>query len=221
MRNAFLFAAFILASPVHAQSAQLGVNPLANGAESVDVFALDQAFADAHGVNVSSPVTMQVPRHDGLQTDMIPAPNSGATAVLVFTQAADGAFLEDMQITGFNLPMFEGSADPIHERRVFAAQFMEAELFPQWATRYQGAEIFAIEAIELGNSVGGLQLVAGYYDQENADNMMLRAVILPHPDRIEGYLAVVNVNLDIVPVTDPETLAATLTGRVLSSWQFQ
>lgn len=230
MRIALFIAAIFLAVPLHAQSAQLGgdaaFNPLEISTfDQMDTFTIDAAFAATHDVEVPSPVQLQVPGHDGLHVDTIPAPGSGAKLVFVFSQdaalARDRAFLEDVQLTGFNLPTYEDSADPIHERRVFVAEFFETELFPQWANRYERAEIFAIEVIELGNSRGALQLVAGYYDQENGDNMMLRAVVLPHPERVEGYLAIANINLDIVPVTDPETLAATLTGRLLSSWQFQ
>ncbi|GAB5447119.1 hypothetical protein [Gymnodinialimonas sp.] len=230
MRISLFVAALALAAPVYAQSVQLGgdtaFNPLEVATFDTSVpYVLDQAFADTHGVPLPSPFQVALPGHDGLHVQSIPAPSSGATVVFVFSQdaplAQDRAFLEDLQITRFNLPMYEDAADPIHERRVFAAGQLETQIFPQFASSFEGAEIFAIEAVELGNSSGALQLVAGYFDQQNGDNMMLRAVVLPHPDRPEGYLAIANINLDLIPVTDPQTLAATATGRVLSSWQFQ
>ncbi|CAN0491647.1 unnamed protein product, partial [Hapterophycus canaliculatus] len=182
----------------------------------------DDAFEQAHGVEVDTPVVVQVPRHPGLLVEQFPAPSSGATIVFQFSQDAarpqDRAYLEDLQITGFNLPMFEDSADPVQARRNYAAGYFQSELFPQWAGNFEQAELFAIEDIALGNATGALQMVAGYYDQANGDNMMVRVVILPHPDRIEGYMAIATINLDLVPVSNPETLAATLTGRVLSSW---
>jgi hypothetical protein len=73
----------------------------------------------------------------------------------------------------------------------------------------------------LGNATGALQLVARYFDQEFDTNTMLRAVILPHPTQAESYLAVATINLDLVSVTDADTLAATISGRVLGSWEYR
>lgn len=231
MRIAVLLATFCLTGPAGAQSVQLGAggsafNPLTIAAfDEMAPFTIDQSFAETHGVEVRTPVTFLVPGHFGLHVASDAAPSTGATVVFGFhqeaTQSQPRAYLEDVQITGFGLPLFEDAEDPIHARRIYAASYLEAELFPQWASRFEQAEIFAIEAIELGNAAGALQLVAGYYDQDAGDNMMLRAVILPHPDRISGYMALASINLDLVPVTNAESLAQTLTGRLLSSWQFQ
>jgi len=50
--------------------------------------------------------------------------------------------------------------------------------------------------------------------------MMVRLTMMLHPDRPEGYFTISNINLSLVPVSDGETLAATLTGRVLNSWVY-
>lgn len=231
MRFALLAAAALVAmSPVHAQSVQLGgdvtFNPLnIDGFELSDIYDLDQAFADTYSVAIPAPVRLLVPRHDGLHVRSIANLEGGGILAFVFSQEGDTpedrVILEDLQVTNASIPLFPDSEDPVHERRIVAAQLLEHEVFPMWAARYQGAEIFAIEAVELGNVQGALQLVAGYFDDEYNSNMMLRAVILPHPTQEESYMAVAAINLDLLNVTDPETLAATVSGRVLSSWEYQ
>lgn len=230
MRIALTLIALAISMPINAQSVTLGgdvaFNPLSVGEADVsNIYNIDASFADTYGAEVPAPLRLLVPEHDGLHVRALAVPDGGALMAFVFSQ--DGAtpddrlYLEDIQVTGAVIPMFPDSADPIHERRVIAAQLLEQDVFPRMTAGFERAEIFAIEAIELGNVPGALQLVAGYYDPTFDDNMMLRAVILPHPNQAESYMAMATINLDLVPVTNAETLAATMTGRVLSSWLYQ
>lgn len=230
MRIVLFLAALTLSAPAYAQSVTLGgevtFDPLSiSGFEVSDTYSLDQTFAETYNVEVLAPVRLSVPRHDGLHVRAIAVPDGGALMAFVFSQAGatpeQNVYLEDIQVTSATIPMFADSEDPTHERRLVAAQLLENDLFPQWSGRYEQAEIYAIEAIELGNAAGALQLVAGYYDQEFNANMMLRAVILPHPTQEASYMAVATIDLDRVPVTNAETLAATVSGRVLSAWEYQ
>lgn len=230
MRIALLLAALTFAVPSHAQSVQLGgdvvFDPLTVGEiETSDIYYLNQAFAENYNVDVSAALRVLVPQHDGLHVQAIAVPDGGALMAFVFSQAGDTPeerlFLEDLQVTGAVIPLFADSADLIHERRLIAAQLLEEDAFPRMTEGYERAEIFAIEAVELGNAQGALQLVAGYYDHNFDENIMLRVVILPHPAQAESYMAVATINLDRVPVANAEGLAATVSGRVLSSWLYE
>lgn len=229
MRIALFLAALAFTTPLHAQSVSFGAiefDPLTVGPLPLtENYIIDQAFGEANGVVIDSPVLLSLPDHENLHIRTRAMPEGGSYVSFVFFQEAatpqDRVYLEDLQVTDATIPLFPDAADPIHERRVVAARLLEQDVFPQWAARYEGAEIFAIEAIELGNVPGALQLVAGYYDHEYDDQMMMRAVILPHPDREASYMAVATINLDEVAVTNAETMAETMSGRVLRAWQYQ
>ncbi len=230
MRIALLLTALTFAVPLHAQSVTLGgevtFNPLTVGEiETSNIYNLDQAFAENHGVDVPAPLRVLVPQHDGLHVQAIAVPDGGALMAFVFSQAGDTPqerfFLEDLQVTDAVIPLFADSEDPIHQRRLVAARLLEEEVFPQLTEDYERAEILAIETVELGNAQAALQLIGGYYDQNFEENTMLRVVILPHPNQEESYMAVASINLDRVPVTNAETLAASVSGRVLSSWLYE
>lgn len=242
MRIAVLLAALAFTTPAHAQSATLGGSGTLDGSgtpgcevtfdplsiaefEVSDIYNVDQAFAETYDIPVLANTRLLVPNHTDLHVRAVAAPDGGAILAFVFSKPGETreqlVFLEDLQVTNAVIPMYADSSDPVHERRLTAARLLEEEIFPQWASRYEGAEIFAIEAIELGNVPDALQMIAGYYDPDFDDNIMMRAVILPHPSQPESYMAVATINLDELPVTDAATLAATISGRVISSWQYQ
>jgi hypothetical protein len=225
MRFAFaLLSAFALSGPASAQT--ITFDPFSIGSfETSDIYDIDANFAARYGRNVPAAVRVLVPRHDDLFVQVAAVPDTGGLVGFAFFAEGetpdDLAFLGNLELTDATIPMVPDAEDEVHERRVIAARLLEEQLFPQYANRYQNAEILAIEAVELGNATGALQLVARYFDQEFDTNTMLRAVILPHPTQAESYLAVATINLDLVSVTDADTLAATISGRVLGSWEYR
>lgn len=234
MRALLILLALALAPPVSAQSgsttgAFTGIvpfNPLAiSSFEIADPYFLSASFTEQFGVPVPAPVGILVPRHDDLHVRALAVPDNGALMVFVFSQDArderDRVFLEDLQITDATIPLLSDQENPARARIRASVALLEEQVFPQWAGRYENAEILTIETIALGNVPGAVQLIARYFDQEFGANMLLRAVILPHPNQEASYMAVATIDLDLVPVVDGNTLAASLSGRVLSNWRYQ
>ena len=79
----------------------------------------------------------------------------------------------------------------------------------------------SIEVIEVGGVTNAVEMIGTYYDNQYDDHMLVRAVVIPHPDRPVGITVVSQVSLDVIPIADAATLAATMGARILSSFEFR
>lgn len=233
MRLVVLLAALAFTTPVLAQSegtpgAFTGITPFdpltSQEFEPSVPFVLDDAFATQYNTPVPASATFNLPQHPGMYIQPVFAPGGGTIMAFYFLldarDSADRMFLEDLQVVSLNIPMQPDAEDPVGARMVNAAQLLEQQVIPDWGARMQNIEFFGIEAVPLGSVQNAVQLVAAYVDPETNSNMLVRFVAMIHPEQEDGYFLVARINADLVAVTDPATLAASLTGRVLSSWQY-
>ena len=117
-----------------------------------------------------------------------------------------------------SIPMAEEAEDPPRTRVAIAAQVLQEQLYPRAVEGFEEPRMLAVEQIDFGD-VTGVHLIATYTDPAIGP-MLLRLTAMLHPDQPESYVTISNINLDLVPVEDGDTLAATLTGRLLDSWVY-
>lgn len=200
------------------------------GARVATIFDFDDGYTREFGIPVPVPFSIQVPVVDGVARIADGRPAGGAFVKFTFAALRDPAapdseenrvFLENIQIVTATIPVPEGAADPAAARLQLAAQLLREQAFPQAVAGFQQAEILALEAITFGpdGEVPGVQLVGRYVDP-SIGPMLVRLTAMLHPGRPESYVTISNVNLALAPVSDGETLARTLTGRILNSWTY-
>ncbi len=190
-----------------------------------DTYTFDDDFASEHGVEVPVDFRLSVPRRSGIEVQTTLLPDGGAFVGFSFVSEPTGNFgaffLESMQMTDATIPLLAEESDPSQARVRVAAGLLENDF---WAANFANApeaRILTVEQIELGTVPNAVQLIGTYYDAEYDDQMMVRAVILPHPDQPESLLALTQINLDVIPVRDGDTLAATTSGRILTEFEYR
>ncbi len=190
-----------------------------------DTYTFDEDFAEEHDVVVPVPFRLSIPRRDGIEVQTALLPDGGAFVGFTFTSEPtdgfDSLFLEVMQVTDATIPLMAEEADPSQARVQVAAGLLENDFWGANFAAAPEARILAVEEIELGTVPNAVQLIGAYYDPEFDDQMMVRAVILPHPDQPESLLILNQINLDVIPVRDGETLAATTSGRILEEFEYR
>lgn len=227
MRFVFLLAAALLSGPAVAQSnGPLVFDPLTTPIfDGTDVYSLDADFAAEHDVAVPAPSDLTLPRHEGLHVRIIPTPVGRDVLAVEFSQITadpdDLIFLESLQITDAAIPMMADQDDPTQARVLEAAGLLQQAFLPAWLQAFPETEVLGMQQTAFGNAAAAVEILLAYRDSRQSANMLTRVVVLLHPDQPESLLVTANIDLDQVPVTDAETLAATLTGRVLSQWRFR
>lgn len=182
-------------------------------------FNFDDSYTEQFGIDVAVPFSVAVPDRDGVVLIADGQPDGGAFVKFTFaTEAEPRQFLENIQVVTASVPMAESTEDPMTTRIQIAARALQEQIFPQAVAGFDDPQILAIEQIDFGD-VTGVHLV-GTYGDPAIGPMMVRLTMMLHPDRPEGYFTISNINLSLVPVNDGETLAASLTGRVLNSWVY-
>lgn len=182
-------------------------------------YNFDDSYTERFGIDVSVPFSVSVPDRDGVELIADGQPDGGAFVKFTFaTDTEPRQFLENIQVVTASVPMAETAEDPALTRIQIAARALQEQIFPQAVAGFDDPQILAIEQIDFGD-VTGVHLV-GTYGDPAVGPMMVRLTMMLHPDRPEGYFTISNINLSLVPVSDGETLAATLTGRVLNSWVY-
>lgn len=183
-------------------------------------FDFDDSYTERFGVEVPVPFSVAVPERDGVALIADGQPDGGAFVKFTFaTDAEPRRFLENIQVVTASVPMAENTEDPETTRIQIAARALQEQVFPRAVAGFDDPRILAIEQIDFGD-VTGVHLV-GTYGDPAIGPMMVRLTMMLHPDRPEGYFTISNINLSLVPVTDGDTLAATMTGRLLNSWVYQ
>ncbi|WP_341863237.1 hypothetical protein [Gymnodinialimonas sp. 57CJ19] len=226
MRAAFLMLMAAIAFPLTGQ-AQDGSSPTtlsATAFQSPDPFALDEDYAAAHGIPILAPVDLLLPNHPNLAVRTVSDPDRAEVLIVEFSRIGDGGeltFLENMQITDGFVPMHEDADDPVATRALAAAEVLEMQFYPIWADLFPDTEVLEFNRVDLGNAAAAVHLLLAYRDPRHDANMLTRAVLLAHPTQAESYLVTINIDRDRVRVTDPVTLAATITGQILNTWSYR
>jgi len=182
-------------------------------------FNFDESYTEQFGIDVPVPFSVAVPDRDGVVLIADGQPDGGAFVKFTFaTEAEPRQFLENLQVVPAIVSLAETAQDPTLTRVQIAARALQEQVFPQAVAGFDDPQILAIEQIDFGD-VTGVHLVGTYTDPAIGP-MLVRLTMMLHPDRPEGYFTISNINLSLVPVNDGETLAASLTGRVLNSWVY-
>lgn len=185
------------------------------GASANRVFLFDQVYADQYGIDVPTPFTVAVPIQDRIE--MIPdgQPDGGAFVRFTFTTGDPRQFVENIQIVTATLPFQPEANDPDAARLDLSVAVLRDRIFPAAVQGYEDAQVLAIEIFEF-EGYTGVHLIGRYTDPAIGP-MLLRLTAHPNPDRPESYLTVAYINLALVPVSDGETLRASLSSRVANS----
>ncbi|MFN4172501.1 MAG: hypothetical protein ACK4GW_12190 [Pseudorhodobacter sp.] len=187
-----------------------------------DIFVFDQAYAEKHGAPVPAPFALKVPKDPSILRIADARPDGGALVKFTFGLEQDGhrTFLENLQIASATLPFYADREDPAETRIRAAVHLARDQIFPRAVAGFDAPKVLAVEQVVLGSVPDAVHLIASYTDP-SVGPMLLRIVVLPHPRQEASLFVVSNINLTLVPVTDGATLARSLTGRVLASWDYR
>lgn len=225
---AALFAMFFLALPVSAAAQTPEGNLRFNlfeleGVSLSDILTFDAGMAARNDLDLPAFFRIHVPRDRRIQREVFANPDGGALVGIMFTLADqtsdESAFLEHLQITTARVPMQDNHAEAAPSRQQVAGLMARDIVFPRMVEGKQAPEILSVTALPLGNITASQ--VIGQHIEPGIGPMLVRVVVLPHPDQEESLMMIAKINLGLVPVRDRETLEKSLTGRIISSWQYQ
>ncbi|MEX3017223.1 hypothetical protein [Gymnodinialimonas hymeniacidonis] len=190
-----------------------------------DTYTYDEGITERFDIDVPVRFRVYVPRFDGVTVRDFLLPDGGAFAAFQFTYVSDetteqGLFLENFQVTTANIPMAAEADDPLQMRADLAAQLLREQIFPSAIGAFPEGELLVLERVELGNVPNAVQMIGSHIRPESGGRELVRAVIFPHPDQVESLMAVSRINLTLVPAVDAETLAASITGHMMSEWEY-
>lgn len=230
MRFVPVFLSLILAAPVYAQSGALP-DFLGDGyfsapdAAAPELQIYDDAFAAEHDFTLPAPFSITMPTRTGVDMEFLANPPGGALMAFIFTSEATETFaseyLEVLQFTTPPIPDMSDAEDPTLALTQHLETVMLTDFFPNTFGDFPEATIQSVGVIQIGDVSNAVELIGTYYDNRYDDHMLVRAVVMPHPDRPVGITAMSQVSLDVIPVDDAATLAATMGGRILSSFAFR
>ncbi len=189
-----------------------------------DSITFDAETAARNEIDLKAPFRISVPRDPYVARNIFANPTGGALVGIMFRRAqdqtgTDADLLEHVQITGARIPMAE-QLDPQGPTRLqLAGQMARDMAFPHMVAEKEGAELLDVSFLRLGE-IDAVQVVGRHLEPEIGP-VLIRIVIVPHPDQVESLMIVARINLANVPVTDQETLEASLSGRVISSWEYR
>lgn len=189
-----------------------------------DTYTFDAEAAARHDIDLKAPFRISVPRDPRVARNVFVNPDGGALVGIMFRRAegqtgTDMDLLEHVQITGAQLPM-AADLDPDGPSRLqIAGQLARDRAFPMMVADKEGAELLDASFIQLG-ALEAVQVVGRHLEPEIGP-VLVRIVIVPHPDQVESLMIVAKINLANVPVTDQDTLESSLSGRILASWEYR
>ena len=220
LRSILTAGALALAGAASAQEASVEFNLFSyEGAYRAQDFHFDARYTERFGIEVPVPFSVSVPERGDVALIADGQPDGGAFVKFTFaTDTEPRQFLENIQVVTVSIPMAEEAEEPLRTRVAIAAQVLQERLYPRAVEGFEEPRMLAVEQIDFGD-VTGVHLIATYTDPAIGP-MLLRLTAMLHPDQPESYVTISNINLDLVPVEDGDTLAATLTGRLLDSWVY-
>ncbi len=189
-----------------------------------DTYTFDAETAARHEIDLKAPFRISVPRDPRVQRNVFVNPDGGALVGIMFRRAdgqtgTDADLLEHVQITGAQLPL-AADLDPDGPTRLqLAGQLARDRAFPMMVANKEAAELLDVSFLELG-ALQAVQVVGRHLEPEIGP-VLVRIVIVPHPEQVDSLMIVAKINLANVPVTDQATLEASLSGRVISSWEYR
>lgn len=190
-----------------------------------DVYSYDSDLEERLGIEVPVPFRLQVPRFNGVTTRDFVLPDGGAFAAFQFTYAPEGteengAFLENLQVTVATIPFVDDADDPEEARAAMTAQLLREQVYPNAIGTFPEGELLVLERLPLGGLENAVQMIGSHIRPESGARELVRAVIFPHPEQAASLMVVSRINLALVPAVDGETLAASITGRMLTDWEY-
>ncbi len=189
------------------------------GFEASKVFKFDASYTEKFGIPVAVPFQINVPINRQIELIADGKPAGGGLAKFTFaTKDEPRTFIENIQIVSATIPLMTDQDDPAAARVQVAVGLLTDQVFPAAVQGFQNAKILTVEEISMGG-VHAVHLI-GTYDDPTIGAMLLRLVAMPHPSNEQSYVTISNINLALVPVMDGPTLAASLSGRVMSSWTY-
>lgn len=189
-----------------------------------DTVTFDAEIAERNGLDLPAYFRIRIPRDPRIERRIIPNPSGGALVGIVFSRGedqtgTDADLLELVQITGARVPM-QPEHDGQELSRVQAAGLLARDIvLPRMIADKEGAELIDVSQFSVGE-MRAAQVLATHLEPEIGP-VLLRIVILPHPEQADGLMVVAKINLGLVPVEDNEMLTSTLSGRIISSWEYQ
>lgn len=189
-----------------------------------DTFTFDADLAERNDLDLPAYFRISVPRDARIERRVIPNPTGGALVGIMFTRAenrtgTDADLLELVQITGARVPIQSDQNGQDQARLRVAAGLARDVAFPRMVEGKEGAEIIDISPITLGE-LQAVQVIGRHLEPELGP-VLLRIVVVPHPEQAESLVIVAKINLALVPVQDSATLDASLSGRLISSFEYR
>lgn len=188
------------------------------GASANRIFLFDQGYEDQNDIPVPTPFSLAVPMQDQIELIADGQPDGGAFARFTFATGDPRVFVENIQIITATLPFLPEQDDPDSARLDMSVAVLRDRIFPVAVQGFDDPEILAIEIYDF-DGYSGVHLIGRYTDPAIGP-MLLRLTAHPNPDQPQSYLTVANINLALVPVTDGETLRASLSSRVANSLNY-
>jgi hypothetical protein len=188
-----------------------------------DTYTIDEEVTERSGVEIGAPFRIAVPRRSQIDANPVIPDSGGVFAVTFFAANEDGTrgpFLENIQFGNATLPLMTEADDPFAARMGAAARLLETDVFRMVSAGFDGAEMLVLERVEDPPVPGTVHMVSSFSDPDNGMRLLSRATVLPHPDQEASYFVTTLINLDLVPANDLETLLATMSGRVLDSFEY-
>lgn len=173
----------------------------------------DEAFSEEHNIAVPVPFQLVAPKGDDFLVGTEIGPG-GDTIIKYHFVTPDRQWMENIQFIPMTLPMAD-----MEERLQTLVQALAQQVFPAAAASSNESKIDAARKITIG-PYQAVEVVGRYMDV--ADGLVhLRLVGIPNPDRPESIYMVANLLDSRVTVTSLDDLAATLSGRALSSFRYR
>ena len=175
------------------------------------------AITAAPGQEGITPITIRVPlaREDGPSFGVLIDEPAGDGGMVTFTfQTPEGALIEAVNLSTAIIP--QGNDTP-RRQEMFGA-LMRNEVLPAIQAALPGATSDGLRPIE----VGGLPAIEMLGRAEHPEHgpIRWRLVGIPNPDAAESVYAFVQVATDRLPLPASDDFARSLSGRLLSSLQF-
>ena len=210
----------LLVAPVYAQSqveALAGFELDLSSSEEIvsgETFSADADYLKTAGKPEWPPFDVIVPMAGNGEYDsrVVEAPVTGLLKFVFVTPG--GGFIESVSLSAASMPIAE-----LDKRLEYFATVLRTEVVPGLVDGKSEATSANTRPTKLGDT-DAVELFGSYKDATYG-TIHWRLVGLPHPDREEGFVALVQVAETAVPITSPEDYPATLTGRLLETFSFR
>ena len=174
---------------------------------------VDSAFGAKHGVKVSSPFEVVVPKTPGVVALMDAAPKPGDSFVKFNFGTEDRKLVENIQFVPMTLPL-----EPGEQRLKLLAKILAEKAFPQAVEKAVESKRLSVRRVDI-NGIASVEVV-GLWKSETEGQMYLRIVGMPHPHKPESVFAVANIVAAREAVPTPDDLPRTRGGTVLKHFKY-